>query len=1028
MELLCRMGTQAFLIFILLATPIALSAQDGATGTGRGVVVMRPGERAADGYWALGTLYRFHVSSNDYLHNVLILKTRRYHDVGKGEGNPFDGELGRVLDRFGVARVRAPFPEYAPRELTSVPDYGLGRIYEVSYSADIDVLDLCEQLKGVSEVEYAEPSYIRHTTAIPNDPRFGEQYALQRVEAASAWDVTEGDTSVRIAIVDAGVDWTHQDLASKIWMNPNEVAGNAVDDDGSGKIDDIRGWDFVGDVNAAQALQNQFQEDNDPGVATDLDPNDGRYHGTHCAGISGAATNNDTGMAGMGNRCMLVPIKCGSAQIPGSIYRGYEAINYAAKLGADIISCSWGSNTPSAAEADVIAQATAMGSLVVTASGNDALNTDAFGHYPSSYPYVLSVNASDQNDKPAAFTNYGITTTAFAPGVGILSTVGGDRYSADWSGTSMATPLVSGIAALVKSAHPGWTPAQIIHQIRSTVDNVVDSTFRPLYYGRVNARRALEMNREGVDTNTIPGIGVIASVIDAPGGIVSDTAAHDLRLTLQNFLGPAKNVQVAVMPFTIYTDITGGSSIIDSLGAMDTTSVSATVRVQNSSAWYQGTADVVVRVQCEDYVDYALVRIPYKFPSANTFTLIVAGLPGSTVASGGSSPEPGTLWAVGVVPGLGGGFIRISGINFNYGFISPIPLTSIYAFDGTRAVAVSGPIVFQTTNGGEQWANSAAATVSTDLMNVNFFSPSSGTIIGNPMGGSFGIGRTSDGGATWEPIASPVSALDSERVLAGGIAWRGAYGWFGTSKGRIFRSNDSGLTWTASTLQDSAVIMLLAFSSPEKGVAIYRAGADPNLPFLVANTDDGGANWTTGVSTMNDLWILPIHLAAPGQTGACVVMGVDGRVALSTDNGITWTDQPTLNTNSLVTAGTSSANNEKIRVWMLGTSIGFLDIPFSSSSAPRGLPVAIEISHIASIHPNPAVDHLTIDLRLWKPGDVALELLDAAGQIVYHRGYGVIDAGMKSIVASTVGIPAGAYLCRVTIDGVTEGRMIAVRR
>lgn len=1025
-----QMRIRILLSVTVVLAPLAVSAQGGSSGTGRGVVIMRPGIEVARGFWSPGTLRRFHVTTDDYLHHVFILKTRRFHDVGKGNGNPFDGELGAVLNGYGVTSVRAPFPEYAVRELSAVPDFGLGRIYEVSYSADIDPLDLCDQLNDVADVEYAEPVYIRHTTAVPNDPQFGEQYALQLVEAAAAWDVTEGDGTVRIAIVDAGVDWTHHDLASKIWMNPNEVAGNTMDDDGSGKIDDIRGWDFVGNISAAQALQNQFQEDNDPGVATDLTPRDGRYHGTHCAGVAGAATNNDTGMAGMGNRCMLIPIKCGSDQIPGSIYRGYEAINYAARLGADVISCSWGGGTYSAAEADVIAQATAMGSLVVAASGNDALDNDNFSHYPSSYPNVLSVNASDRNDRPAVFTNYGITTTVFAPGVNILSTVGGDRYSSEWSGTSMAAPLVSGIAALVKSLHPTWTPLQILHQIRGTVDDVVsvDPTERPVFYGRVNARRAVGANRPGSDTNLLPGIGVIATAIDAPGGIITDTTAHELRLTLRNHLAPVKNLTVTIAPFSNDVEVIGGPLVVDSLGTLATTGVDVMVRVRNSSAWYQGTAGVLVRYQSEGYDDYALVQVPYQFPSRNTYTLLVSGLPGKTVANGGHSPAPGTLWAVGEVPGLGGGFIRIAGVGFNYGFISPGALRSIYAFDATTALTVSGSFVFRTANQGSSWPGANVSTISTDLRSIHFISAGRGIIVGNPVGGLWGIGRTTDSARTWSPLALPVGALDDEAVETNGVEWRGVNGWFGTSKGRVFRSNDTGLTWTPSTLADGADIAFLAFSSTENGVAIYRSGSDTTVPYMLANTTDGGATWATGVARIDDLGILPVHLASPGQTGVYVLMGIDGRVALSTDNGVSWSDQPTLNTNSVITAGTTSSDNTRIRVWTLGTSLGYLDIPFNASSAPRELGIIASPGHITSIHPNPVAGSLTVDLRLTKQSDVVIDLLNEVGQVVHHRACGRVDAGERSIALDTEGLPAAAYLCRVTVDGFSEGRMIVVRR
>lgn len=1000
------------------------------SGEIRTVVTITPGVQGSDGFSTLGTLHRFHVASGDYLPYTFLIKIKGYHEIAGTGADAFPREIRDLLRPYAILSVRMPFPWFASSSLASADRYGLGRLYEVTFSADADMLDLCARLNSHGDVEYAEPVYIRRTAAVPNDPRFAEQYALAKAEASGAWDITQGDTSVTIAIVDAGVDWDHQDLAANIWTNPREIPGNNIDDDGNGKIDDLRGWDLVGNVTPQQAIFNSFQQDNDPGITDTLNPNDGRYHGTHCAGVAGAVTNNSIGIAGMGYRSRLIPVKVGSDQIPGSIYRGYEGIMYAATVGADIISCSWGGGTFSQAEQDVIDQATAMGSLVVAASGNNGLNNDNFKHYPSCYRNVLSVGASTDTDAPALFSNYGITTTLFASGVNILSTVGGDRYDDGWSGTSMATPLVSGLAALIRSLHPDWTPLQITHQIRGTVDNVVavDSTDRPRYFGRVNGRRGLAANRDGVDTNVVPGIGIVSATVNASGGIITDTMSKDLRLMLRNYLGPATDLRITIVSNDNDVMVTNGSVIVDSIGMMDSVSLQFSIRVISNSAWYQGTADLLVRYQSEGYDDYELVQIPYSFPSANTYTLLVAGLPGNTIARAGHSPAPNVLWGVGEVPGLGGGYARYSGGGFTYNFISPTALTSVFSFDANRAVAVSGSTIYRTTNGGTQWTNTSVSAITSSIQSVNFLSIGSGVIIGNPAGGVWGIATTSDSGRSWSPLASTPGALDGETVDVNGICWRGTNGWFGTSKGRVFRTTDGGLNWTASVLSNGASISFLAFASSGQGVAIYRAGSDASLPYLIAATTDSGATWETEVARIGDLGVVPVHLASPGRTDAYVIMGNDGRVLLSSDNGRSWSDEPSMKTNGVITAGTTSSDNAKIRVWSLGTSIGYLDIPYSSSSAPMMPEIPTSPAHIASIHPNPATGRMTLHLALYQGGAVVIDLANEAGERVYHRNFGTIESGMQSLVVDVEDLPSGTYLCRASIDGVTESRVVIVRR
>jgi len=988
-----------------------------------------PGQPRPNGFTSVGALHAYHVTSDDYLSNVVIVKTRDYHTVGKNRMVFPAASVQSILAPYRVKNVRMPFPQFSPGMLVRADRYGLGRIYEVSYSADENPLDLCRLLESSPDVEYAEPVFIRHTCGSPDDPQYSTQYVLRKVEAEGAWNISQGDTNVVIAIVDSGVDWGHEDLAANIWTNPDETPDNGIDDDGNGMVDDVHGWDFVGDVSQFEALIGVFREDNDVRIDSSMAPQDGRHHGTHVAGTAGAVTNNGKGIAGMGYNCRLLPVKIGSDAIPGNIFRGYEGILYAAEMGADIINCSWGGGPYSQTEQDVIDQATAMGSLVVAAAGNDASDIDNFNHYPSSYHGVLSVGASDSGDVSAGFSNYGITTTVFAPGVGVLSTIsGGNRYASDWSGTSMAAPTVSGIAGLIKAHHPDWMPEQIRHQIRSTVQTMTlaDETSRPWYFGRVNARRALEMN-DGTGENDIPGIGIADIAINTSNGTISDTDPKTLKLTLRNYLGATKNLKVSVTSLRQDILLSNAEVTIDTLGHLSEQTMDVTVQVEKSDVWFQGSADLLVRYEADGYLDYELVQIPYKFQSANKYTLVLAGLPGNTVAYAGHSPTPGVFWGVGELPGLGGGYVHFDNGAFDYNFISPTALTSVFAFDANRAFTASGPIVFNTTNGGSTWSNAIVSSITPDVRNIHFFSQSEGILIGDRASSKWGIGVTKNGGLSWSRIdAAPVADV-AKPIAEGAVCWIGDNGWFGTPDGKVFRTSDRGTTWDGSTVAADVSIRYLAFRSSQQGIAIYRAANDTTAPYLVASTTDGGATWTAAVADLSTVSIVPVHLASPKNVPEYLVMGNDGRVAVSHDDGATWAGVPSYRTYGVISAGTTASDATKVRIWNLGTAIGFLDIPLDVSAAPEAVDLAGGVSIVAA-YPNPIHDRVTLDVRLDRPSEVTLDLVDALGRTVRRSFAGRLDGGATSLSFDTEGLSAGTYFCRLTADGRQQVVTLTIAR
>jgi uncharacterized repeat protein (TIGR01451 family) len=293
--------------------------------------------------------------------------------------------------------------------------------------ADMSVETAVAVYSDDPNVEYAEPNYLRHAMALPNDTDFGLLWGLQNtgqtvngttgtadadIDAQEAWDITTGSSSVIIAVVDSGVAWEHPDLAANIWTNPGETAGNGIDDDGNGFVDDVHGWDFV-------------DNDNDPTA------NDDPGHGTHVAGTIAAVGNNATGVTGVMWTAQIMPVRFLDALGSGSVSDEILAINYAIDNGAKIINASYGSSQSSLSEQTAISAANAAGLLFVAAAGNAAANTDNTPSYPASYdlPNIISVAASDQNDDLAFFSNYGVTTVDLvAPGTNTYSTIVGREH------------------------------------------------------------------------------------------------------------------------------------------------------------------------------------------------------------------------------------------------------------------------------------------------------------------------------------------------------------------------------------------------------------------------------------------------------------------------------------------------------------------------------------------------------------------------------------------------------------------------
>ena len=357
------------------------------------------------------------------------------------------------------------------------------RIYLESNDNIEAALTALRQEKNIIYAEYETKNRLYHT---PNDPLYPMQWHLPQIYCPEAWDFTTGGEDVIVGIVDAGIKWNHPDLQDNIWINQAELdagmtinwangtvsGGNGIDDDGNGEVDDVIGYNFFGTDN-----NDSYQ---------DYAAND---HGTHVAGCAGAVGDNNLGVCGSALHIKLIS----SRHAPTTyeypyVQDGYSGIIYCTDSGADAINCSWGGPGGGSTANNVINYANDHGALVVTAAGNDDTeHNSSYQDYPSDCDNALCVAATDQNDLKTYFSDYGDPIDVCAPGININSTIIENDGYTSYQGTSMASPIVAGIAALAKSVHPNITPTALRQRIMDTCDYIDD--LNPGYEGLLGAGR-----------------------------------------------------------------------------------------------------------------------------------------------------------------------------------------------------------------------------------------------------------------------------------------------------------------------------------------------------------------------------------------------------------------------------------------------------------------------------------------------------------------------------------------------------------
>ncbi|MGD9691664.1 MAG: S8 family peptidase [Phycisphaerales bacterium] len=348
--------------------------------------------------------------------------------------------------------------------------------------------------KQLGVVQFAEPDHTYHLFATPADTYYSLLWGLHNagqtvagdpgvadrdIDGPEAWDIIT-TTTMPIAVCDSGLRRTHEDITGNLWTNPGEIAGNGIDDDGNGYVDDTQGWDFY---------------------FNDNDPNDGNGHGTHVAGTIGAKGNNSKGVTGVNWNCKLVSLRIANASGSISSSAAISAINYCVAKGIKVSNHSWGGGGYSQSMFNTISAARTAGHLVIAAAGNGGAdgvgdNNDSIPQYPASYNLdnIISVAAVNNDGNLASFSNFGATSVDLAaPGVLIASCYSTNNTSYVYlDGTSMATPHVTGVAALVWTRYPAWTYSQVRSRILSSVMPLSSLSGKCATGGLLNANGAVQ--------------------------------------------------------------------------------------------------------------------------------------------------------------------------------------------------------------------------------------------------------------------------------------------------------------------------------------------------------------------------------------------------------------------------------------------------------------------------------------------------------------------------------------------------------
>ena len=958
---------------------------------------------------------------------LLIVKLRQGIAFNAIGGKTGIASFDAVLKRIGATRV-LPFHQTAAmsKGIMSAAEANLARILKVSFAGADDPVLLAKEISMIPSVEYAEPWYIFPFTHTPNDPMLSQQWAVAIMKLNEAWDVTQGDTSIIIGDVDSGVDWQHPDLASSIYLNKKEwgasgeLANNNKDDDGNGLVDDWHGWDLIGTGTAQAPLP-------------DNNPMDGALgHGTNTSGCAAATANNGLGIAGAGYRVKILPIKA-AGETSSGIENGYEGIKYAADMGCRVINCSWGSTGAfSQAMQDFINYANAKGALVVSSSGNNLLDNDIAPHYPSSFDHVLNVGSIESSGGASNWCTYGTSVHVYAPGSNILTTKKGGSYESP-TGTSFSSPLTAGVAALVFSIHPDWTPDQVLKQIRVTSDPF-STPVQPKRFGRVNAFKAVSLNRTLSD---IPGIIMRSFSVATPSGTMLTSVGQTARVEflLENVLAPTSSNALATLEFDT-PGLFSANATSFPLGAMATfASRSVIVDVTLNATPPSSEMYVPIRLKITDgaYVDYVMGRAIIYLDNAWHVNLNI-GLP---LFSSIHAVDESNVWAtVNVTQNQvtvrdycfradDRGWYFANGTNFPTGQ----GVYCVRGIDDRTALIGTGPSngnadIFRTLDAGQSWQRVSVSAITPFVDAIHMFDINNGIFVGDPKNGKWGLGKTTNGGGSWTAITPAVTMSGNEAGWNNSCDFVGNTGWFGTNNSKIYKTTDRGDTWVALPTPGMNSVHI-SFRDENVGAVAFSQQTAGGTNALAVTTN-GGSSW----AVLNTIATTASSSVIMEKAGTRMWVIKDSNAYVSTNLGGSWTVQLAPGGFGPFSASNAFSSPTTTTVYAAGANVFRFVSPFTGvtgvETTDDGLVRAFGVSRI---YPQPAgPSGASVEFRIARTGAALLTLHDNAGRLVRTIVDAVLDAGTHASRINLSDLPAGTYHCRLTMDDAAETQSIILVR
>ncbi len=870
-------------------------------------------------------------AKGDYIENQFYVKTKFNMSESELEKELYQSLYANGIRNIEFSNVESPFKKYFPSELLSNSKYNLDYIFRVTYMGDTEVFEICKLLSSNLNYEYIVPAInYKLLDSKPNDSRINSQWYMDSIKIFQSWDKTKGTKSIIIGIVDSGTDLNHEDLKSQVWTNPNEIPSDGIDNDGNGFIDDVNGWDFVGNINLTDAILGNFKPDNNP--VPILISND---HGTHVAGTAAATTNNNLGIASTGYDVRFISTKNALDDLNKSrlVYRPFEAMMYLASMGAKVINCSWASSYYDPLAWDVVNELLDNNVSIVASAGNEDFWTDFYQYYPATIPGVISVGSVNNQGTRSYFSNYGVRVNCFAPGEAILSTVNDNRYSSK-NGTSMSSPVVSGFITNLVNRFPNYDNKQIFHQIRSTLTKFDNQT--PLLSGKLNCLSAINYNYAGTGLN-IPGIEISSIEIDGNSSI-NNFGNTRIKLNIINYLSNAQNVIITLSPQDDYFTFSESKINLTVLNSEQNVAKEIDFILRDNCPWFEGEATVFVKIESGNYINYQLIDIPIILKSNNKH-ILASNFPESDnfrwyeSAVGGDFHHAVVGYDLNSKRGIIHQFSTFTGV------LSPTKdtVTCIDFFDDLNYIVGSNGV------DGKTEIFSYFGTISKDISqylssikDLSFKDKDNGYIIGIDANSSLpAVLYTNNGGNSF--IKTNIPGITNLDKFSTNISKRENLNLWGTVNGRIIYTPDGGKSANLiNTKLGNYIMMVEAISIDTFFVFSYNS----NSGFKLHKTLNKGITFIDITPNEIDL-TKAVKIFIPDGSNHLYIVMKDTRIYKTVDMGNNWlmelNKQYKLDGFSHATLFSKSG---RARLWMSGFDIRYLDFEYLPQNVVYDLKIA----------------------------------------------------------------------------------------